>query len=59
MPLVLTRKESQSIQIGEATVTIKYIKARQVCVSIDAPKTVDIIRSELLDLSETQDTEQA
>ena len=47
--LVLTRKESETLVIGEdIKLTILSVKGGQVRVGIDAPKSVSIQRSELL-----------
>jgi carbon storage regulator len=49
MPLVLTRKEKQSIVIGEGVViTINRVRGKEVSVCIDAPKEVRVMRSELV-----------
>ena len=45
--LVLSRKVSESIVIGNVTVTIKQIRNGIVRVAIDAPKEVSIRRGEL------------
>lgn len=47
--LVLTRKENESLMIGEdIKLTILAVKGGQVRVGIDAPKEVPIQRQELL-----------
>ena len=44
--LVLTRKLGDSVQIGDnITATVVAIKGGQVKLGIDAPKSVDILRS--------------
>ena len=58
--LVLTRKENESLVIGEnIKLTILAVKGSQVRVGIDAPREVPIQRQELLlnveDLSLNQD----
>lgn len=46
--LILGRKQSESIVIGEnISVRIERIKGKVVSLSIDAPKDVPIVRSEL------------
>lgn len=47
MPLALTRKLGESFSVGVAVVTITRIKNRQVRVSIQAPKEIKVVRSEL------------
>jgi carbon storage regulator CsrA len=47
MALVLTRKEGESIEVGNATVTIARITGGRVRVLIAAPPEVNIRRSEL------------
>jgi carbon storage regulator len=46
--LSLTRKESQSITIGNATITITKIKGNRVQIGIEAPKEVRVLRGELV-----------
>ena len=47
--LVLTRKALEKIQIGrDVTVTVVEIRGRYVRLGIEAPKSVQIVRSELL-----------
>jgi carbon storage regulator CsrA len=46
--LVLTRKTTEKIQIGDSiVVTILRVKGQTVRVGIDAPREVRVIRSEL------------
>ena len=46
--LVLSRKTGQSISIGEhITITISRIAGNRASISVDAPKHVRILRSEL------------
>lgn len=48
--LVLTRKAGESIKIGPGvTVTLLDVKGSQVRIGIEAPKDVDIVRTELLE----------
>lgn len=60
MSLVLTRKPSESITLftaddGPITVTVVEVNGQQVKLSFDAPDDVDIFRSELLDVNNTED----
>lgn len=45
--LVLSRKPNESITIGEAVITVKRVGKGTVTLSISAPRTVRILRSEL------------
>lgn len=46
--LVLTRKPTEAIVIGDnITVTVVEVNGRQVKISIDAPRTVSVDRSEV------------
>ncbi|WP_061569609.1 carbon storage regulator CsrA [Caldibacillus debilis] len=46
--LVLTRKNGQSIQIGEnIRITILSVQGEQVKIGIEAPKSLEIYRSEI------------
>ncbi|KYD11754.1 hypothetical protein B4135_3155 [Caldibacillus debilis] len=48
MMLVLTRKNGQSIQIGEnIRITILSVQGEQVKIGIEAPKSLEIYRSEI------------
>ena len=56
--LILTRRTNESIKIGDdITVTITDINRGQVRVGIDAPKSVHILRSELIDRKKTKAAE--
>jgi carbon storage regulator len=47
--LVLSRKPQESIQIGsDITVTVVQVAGDKVTISIDAPRNIRIIRTELL-----------
>ena len=47
--LILTRRASESITIGnDVQVTVLGVKGSQVRVGIDAPKSIQIVREELL-----------
>jgi carbon storage regulator CsrA len=53
--LVLTRKTSQQIQIGdEVVITILHVKGQSVRIGIEAPRNVKVLRAEL-PKSETPD----
>ncbi len=47
--LVLSRKQSQTIVIGNAVVTIESIRGGTVKISIQAPQECKIRRGELID----------
>jgi carbon storage regulator len=48
--LALTRKQGESIQVGDdITVHITRIGDHEVRVAIDAPRSISVMRSELLD----------
>lgn len=56
--LVLSRKIGESIQIGDnVTVTILDINRGQVRIGIAAPKTINILREELLIRDAAEDAE--
>ena len=47
--LVLTRKKGQRIVIGkDIVITVLHIQGDQISLGIEAPKTIDIVREELL-----------
>lgn len=51
--LILQRKKNQSITIGsDITITISDIGNEQVKLAIDAPRSIPIARSELLEAAE-------
>jgi carbon storage regulator CsrA len=45
--LILSRKQGQSIRIGDATVTVSKVKGGTVTLAIQAPKETRIVRCEL------------
>jgi carbon storage regulator len=48
--LVLSRRESESIQIGDAiTIKVVLVAGRRVKLAIDAPREVRVLRGELQD----------
>lgn len=47
--LVLTRRPGQAIMIGEVEVYVAEVKGDQVRLSINAPRDVTILRSEVLE----------
>ena len=47
--LVLTRKTTERIRIGDAWVTILHASSGRVSVGIDAPRDLRVVRGELLD----------
>lgn len=47
MALVLTRKVGESLQIGDAVVTVWRIKGGTIRLGITAPPSVKIVRTEL------------
>lgn len=48
--LVLTRKAEQKIRIGnDIVITVLKVQGDQVSIGIEAPKTLQIVREELLD----------
>ena len=50
MMLILTRKEGQTLTIGDSiSVTVTQIRGKQVRIGIDAPKDVPIHREEAKD----------
>jgi sRNA-binding carbon storage regulator CsrA len=49
MPLVIRRRIGQSVKIGDVTVKLDKISNRIAVLVIDAPASVRVLRSELLD----------
>jgi len=50
--LSLTRKEGQSLHVGDdVVITIERVEGKKVKVSIKAPCSVKILRSELVDFT--------
>ena len=47
--LVIGRAEGDSFVVGEAIITITCIRNGQVTVGIDAPRSVSVLRSELVE----------
>ena len=46
--LVLTRKESEQIRIGDdVVVTVSRVEGHRVTLAIDAPRSIRILRAEL------------
>lgn len=45
--LVLSRRVGESIRIGNAVLTIQKIRHNQISVSVDAPRDVRVMRTEL------------
>ena len=45
--LALTRKAGEKVRIGDAVVTIVWVRGKQVRLSIEAPKHVKVLRTEL------------
>jgi carbon storage regulator CsrA len=45
--LILSRKQGQSIRIGDATVTVSKVKGNRVTIAVQAPKETRIVRGEL------------
>lgn len=53
--LILTRNQGESLNIGEAvTVTVLGTKGGQVRLGITAPKQIKVLRSELLDRTDSE-----
>lgn len=46
--LVLTRKQNQSIQVGDVIFTVLRAGPRAVSIGIEAPANVPIVRTEIL-----------
>jgi len=54
--LVLTRKREQKIRIGkDVVITILKVQGEQVSVGIEAPKSLSIVREELLTEKEVEE----
>lgn len=53
--LVLRRKKLQSIQLGEATITVLAVKGDAVTLGINAPNELRIMRTEILEDQERYD----
>jgi sRNA-binding carbon storage regulator CsrA len=49
MPLVIRRRIGQSLKIGDVTVKLDKISNRIAVLVIDAPASVRVLRSEVLD----------
>jgi carbon storage regulator len=50
--LVLTRKSEQKIRIGDdVVITVLKVQGDQVSIGIEAPKELQIVREELLDVN--------
>ena len=47
MSLIITRKKSESVRIGDAVVTVHLIGRGRVALRVDAPMEVKILRTEL------------
>lgn len=53
--LVLTRKNGESIKIGDdIEITILSVKNDQVKIGINAPKDIEIVRKEILEMVEEE-----
>ena len=47
MSLVLSRKEGQSIVIGDnVTITVQQVKGGKVSLAVDAPREIPVLRSD-------------
>ena len=56
--LILSRKRGQRIRISDdITIEVRYVAKNKVVIGIDAPPEVKVLRSELLDLDESETTE--
>lgn len=56
--LVLTRKTGESIKIGDnIEITVLSVKNDQVKIGINAPKDLEILRKELLDLIQEENVQ--
>lgn len=47
--LVLSRRQTESLQIGEVTIYVQRLRKGHVRLAIDAPPSVRVLRSELLE----------
>lgn len=57
--LVLTRKQQEQIRIGDnITLTILKVKGKSIRIGIEAPKEIRVVRGELSDTVQTNDTVQ-
>ena len=50
MALVLRRRCGESIQMGDIRITVTRIRDFQVSIAIDAPRSIPVHRTELLEL---------
>jgi carbon storage regulator len=50
--LVLSRKLGERLHIGDAVIVIHKIQGNRVTLAIEAPKTMEVMRSELLQRKE-------
>jgi carbon storage regulator CsrA len=57
--LVLSRKQSERIKIGEAIVEIRTIGRGRVVLSVDAPPHVKILRMEIVNRERNDEDETA
>lgn len=52
MPLSLSRRQSESVQIGDdIVITISNIKNGKVTLQVDAPKRMKVLRSEIASIN--------
>lgn len=47
--LVLSRRQTESLQIGDVTIYVQRLRRGRVRLAIDAPPDVRVVRSELLE----------
>tara|TARA_Y100000310_G_scaffold171573_2_gene171772 strand:+ start:968 stop:1132 length:165 start_codon:yes stop_codon:yes gene_type:complete len=52
--LFITRKKNESVKIGDATIKLIKISDRIATLGIQAPKEINIVRTELLDRKENE-----
>lgn len=52
--LVLSRKQNESIVIGDSIIKITRVSGNRVTVAIEAPKHVKIIRGELVNVADSE-----